>query len=150
MRQRCLNPHVFGYKRYGGRGISVCDRWLNSFENFFADMGERPAGKTLERIENDLGYSPNNCRWATHKEQSANTSRSHWLTFAGKTMILSDWSRELGISRSVLSLRAKRNLPAEEILRVLTDEERGARRRWRTYRLNNSNQSEANSYVQTQ
>jgi hypothetical protein len=71
MRQRCLNPRNPSYPRYGGRGITICDRWL-SFENFLTDMGERPEGKSLDRINNDLGYSPNNCRWATNKEQSRN------------------------------------------------------------------------------
>jgi hypothetical protein len=71
MRVRCSNPNSRNYKWYGARGVTVCERW-SSFENFLADMGERPEGRTLDRINNDLGYEPGNCRWATPKEQIAN------------------------------------------------------------------------------
>lgn len=80
MLQRCTNPKASRYARYGGRGIKVCDRWLESFENFLADMGDRPDGLTLERIDNEKGYEPGNCKWATHEEQSANTSKCRSIT----------------------------------------------------------------------
>lgn len=72
MKQRCYNTNIRNYKHYGGRGIKVCDRWLESFLNFLEDMGERPSGMSLDRINNDGNYEPSNCRWATNEQQNKN------------------------------------------------------------------------------
>lgn len=80
MRNRCLNPNFHAYARYGGRGIRICQRWLDSFEAFYADMGDPPPGCTLERRNNDEGYSPDNCVWADRKTQANNMHRHRKLT----------------------------------------------------------------------
>ena len=76
MRDRCSNPTDRAFAWYGGRGITVCDRWQHSYEDFLADVGRRPPGTSLDRIDNDLGYEPSNVRWATTAEQACNTSRT--------------------------------------------------------------------------
>ena len=106
MCSRCTNQNVFEFKDYGGRGIVVCDRWLNSFAAFFEDMGPRPSSKhSLDRIDNNGNYEPGNCRWATRKEQSRNTRASRMLTFMGETKCLTDWAIEIGLSPATLAKR---------------------------------------------
>jgi hypothetical protein len=107
MKTRCSNPNCKDYQRYGGRGISYCDAWEN-FEAFYADMGEKPDGMTLERIDYDKGYSPENCRWATDAEQQQNKSTNVWLVYGGKRMILSEWSKHLSIPTETLRNRLSR------------------------------------------
>jgi hypothetical protein len=94
---RCLNPKNPAYGNYGGRGITVCERWLQ-FENFFADMGARPSPElSLDRIDNDGNYEPGNCRWATREQQHRNRRVTIWVTVSGVKMICAEASKELGI-----------------------------------------------------
>ena len=104
MHQRCNSPTATHYDRYGGRGIVVCERW-DSYDNFLADMGEQPSkGMSIERIDNDGNYEPENCRWATHTEQMRNTRRNRYVEYGGRRMALSEAAELAGISyRTVLS-----------------------------------------------
>jgi hypothetical protein len=116
MLTRCTNPNSAAWRHYGGRGITVCTRWLQSFENFYADMGPRPDGMTLDRIDNNKGYSPENCAWVSRKAQSHNTRRNRYIEYDGKTLCLSDWARHLGIAQATLSSRLKNGWPLDRAL----------------------------------
>ena len=117
MRQRCTNPSDGAFDRYGGRGIAVSPRW-GTFANFLEDMGECPPGATLDRIDNEKGYEPNNCRWATRAQQNRNTRGNRWLTFDGRRMVLSDWAKERGINKTTLRMRLERGWPVEKSLNL--------------------------------
>lgn len=119
MRQRCENPRNKKYARYGGRGIRICDRW-QKFENFFKDMGEKPIGKTIERTNNDGNYEPGNCCWATPKQQANNTIRNRRITFGGRSLTLTEWSKEMGVNPSSLFERVEK----WGIERALTEQRR--------------------------
>lgn len=101
---RCFKKKNHKYPDYGGRGITVCDRWLD-FTAFYDDMGERPKGMTIERIDNGGNYEPDNCRWATPKEQANNTRRNRRITFNGETLNLTAWAERLGVTYGVLHWR---------------------------------------------
>ena len=117
MRGRCNNPDDPKYYRYGGRGITVCTRWQDSFENFLKDMGPRPGpGYSIERKNNDGNYTPNNCMWATRRQQQNNTVRNHFLMHAGKTLTVSQWAVELGVPVATLNYRIRAGWPVEKIL----------------------------------
>lgn len=116
MKARCYRPSSSGYKRYNGRGITVCDRWM-VFTNFLADMGEPPEGMTIERIDNDGPYSPDNCRWATRKEQANNTSANVYATIDGETKSAGEWSAEYGLPRKLLRDRVHRGESGVRLLR---------------------------------
>ena len=117
MIQRCSNPKNQRFADYGGRGVLVCDRWLESFENFLSDMGFKPTPKhTLDRVDNNKGYSPENCRWADPKTQMNNKKNNHYLEFNGETKSLSDWSLHTGIPYSCLSSRIARGWSVERAL----------------------------------
>lgn len=115
MRQRCENPNHPRYPLYGARGIFVCDRW-QSFDQFYADMGPCPPKHSIERDDNDGPYSPENCRWATQREQLRNRRNNHRITFLGRTQTLTDWAEELGQKYQTLQKRIKRGWPLERVL----------------------------------
>jgi len=115
MKQRCLNPNYSAYRFYGGRGIKVCERWL-SFSAFYADMGDRPPGKTLDRVNSNGHYSPKNCRWATRKQQQNNRDVCVLLTYKRETMTLMQWSDRTGIPYNTLALRHHSGWPPKKVL----------------------------------
>ena len=119
MKSRCLNVNNKSYPRYGGRGIKVCERWM-TFANFVEDMGERPPGTSLDRINNDGNYELSNCRWATVYEQSQNRSTNRNLTVNGETYCLSEWSRRTGINPSTIKRRKRAGYTDEEIFAPLS------------------------------
>lgn len=116
MRKRCYDPNNIGFKDYGGRGIMVCERWINSFENFFSDMGQRPAGTSIDRIDSNGNYEPSNCRWSTSKEQNSNTRSTHNLTYNGETLTVRGWGERLGINPQTLHKRLNLGWPTERVL----------------------------------
>jgi hypothetical protein len=117
MKGRCYNYNHPRYFDYGGRGITVCDRWRTSFEEFLADMGERPSpNHTLDRKDNNGNYEPGNCRWATIEEQGNNKSNNVRIEFNGKSMTVAQWSRYLGIPIKRIYSRIKYGLKTEEVL----------------------------------
>lgn len=121
IKQRCNYKNSNSYINYGGRGIKVCDRWENSFENFLADMGNRPSQKhSIDRIDNDGNYEPSNCRWATRTEQNRNTRQNRLLTFQGKTQCVSEWADELEIPAMAIRNRLHSGCDTKESLRPIT------------------------------
>ena len=102
MLQRCNNPNNDEYHRYAGNGITVCERW-SSFENFYADMGDKPEGTSLDRIDSTSGYTPNNCRWATYAEQSRNTKTAkRWFIDGVRYLSLNDAAKKLGVDNKTV------------------------------------------------
>lgn len=134
MKQRCLNQNAEGYEQYGGRGIKICQRWADSFEQFYKDMGKRPSLKhSIDRIDNDGDYSPENCRWATHDEQMQNTSKTIKVTFNGETKSLEYWCKKFGICSNTIRGRIKRGVfktYEEAILAPIKPKIKGAKGRF--------------------
>lgn len=125
MKNRCYYKANNRYPDYGGRGIMVCDRWLEpngqGFLNFLADMGPRPSPEhSVERKEVNGNYCPENCRWATLEEQAVNKNSNVNLTFCGKTQCIAEWSREVGIKANTISCRIKRGWSVEKTLATPT------------------------------
>lgn len=106
-KQRCFNANAHNYRHYGGRGVTMCDRWRDSFQAFFDDMGECPDGMSLERIDHNGDYEPGNCRWATQAEQVRNTRRNLMVEHAGRVMTAKDYARETGAIYSTLCARLR-------------------------------------------
>lgn len=115
MKDRCYRESVPNYPFYGGRGIKVCERW-HTFTNFYADMGQRPDGHSLNRINNDGDYEPANCRWSKLSEQSRNTRRNRMLTLDGTTRSLIEWAELHGLHPETLASRLRRGWPLSRAL----------------------------------
>lgn len=133
MRRRCNAQGDKDYPRYGARGITICDRWQESFSNFLEDMGERPDGTTLDRIDVNDNYTPENCRWATPLEQSNNQRTNVKITYRGETMNISQWARKLKIAEPTLRSRLKVwsvkkafEEPIDELMRTRSNQARMA------------------------
>lgn len=115
MRSRCGDPSNHRFSDYGGRGITVCERW-QVFENFLTDMGEPEAGKTIDRVDVNGNYEPGNCRWADDREQRFNKRSNRLLTFLGRTQPLNAWAEELGVPRTRIWARLNLGWSAERAL----------------------------------
>jgi len=117
MLTRCRNPNNIQWYLYGGRGITVCERWSgpNGFSNFFKDMGPRPVDHSIDRIDVNGHYEPRNCRWATAREQSNNTRMNHTLTYQGQTYSVREWGRRTGLGGTISS-RIRSRWSVEQIL----------------------------------
>lgn len=109
IKQRCRNPKNMGYYRYGAVGITMCDRWFNSFEAFLEDMGERPGLLTVDRLDGTKGYEPGNCRWATKIQQAQNTRSNVKITFGSATRSLSYWCHMFHMPHATASSRIKKD-----------------------------------------
>lgn len=130
MNRRCSSSSRSDFAHYGGRGIKVCDRWRESFENFLADMGHRPSPKhSIDSIDNDGNYEPGNCRWATQKEQTRNFCRNRLITARGKTQCQAAWAEELGVSSVLINQRLDKLGWTEE--EAVTVPKKTSIRKWR-------------------
>jgi hypothetical protein len=114
MRQRCAHEHGWLHTAYAGRGIYVCERWATSFANFYADMGPRPEGTSLDRIDNDGPYTPENCRWATRVQQARNKRNTIWLYIDGNKMAACDVAEQHGISTAEMNTRRLKGWTLEQ------------------------------------
>jgi hypothetical protein len=119
MKIRCLNPNATCFAHYGGRGITVCDRWRDSFAAFYADMGPRPSqNHSLDRIDNSKGYEPDNCRWNTSFVQARNRRSTRLLSAFGKSQCISDWAVEYGLTVPCLFARLRKGIQLEDALTI--------------------------------
>lgn len=117
MKTRCLNKHSKEYKRYGGRGIKICQSWIDSFESFLYDMGRAPSpNHSLDRMDNNGDYNFFNCRWATSKEQNNNSSNCNFITMNGKTLSVAAWAESYNVSYIMVYKRLMRGWNLKEAL----------------------------------
>lgn len=116
MRERCLNKNSKDFKRYGGRGIFICDEWKDSFQAFLRDMGEAPAGFSIDRIDNDNGYFKKNCRWADAKTQARNRRSNVLVAFGGQLLTVAEWAQKTGLERKTLEYRIRSGWTPERAL----------------------------------
>lgn len=127
MNRRCTNQEYAQWKDYGGRGISVCERWSSSYENFLADMGIKPFSKAqIDRIDNNGNYEPSNCHWVTRAENSRNKRSNRIISSQGETLILTDWAEKTGISESLIRHRLDVGWSTEEALNPVTRRRKGS------------------------
>ena len=139
MRKRCGDRKCKHYANYGGRGITVCERWQVSFENFLADMGERPEGDiSLDRIDVNGNYEPGNCRWATRVEQANNKRNNVMLTLNGVTKSQEQWAKELNLSHGAIVRRIKAGWPIERVLDPVR-QKTGPKPGWKTSSTSTAN-----------
>lgn len=115
MRSRCTNPNTTAFIDYGGRGVTVCDRWLDSFDSFLEDMGPKPKGYSLDRIDVNKGYSPENCRWASWNTQANNRRNTIYIEFKGESHSISEWAEILGTRWANIYQRLRISSPEETI-----------------------------------
>lgn len=119
MKNRCYNSNTRYYVHYGGRGITICDRWLNSFLDFYQDMGPRPSkDHSIDRIDNNGNYCPENCRWATKSEQANNKRNNHRIEYNGKIQTVTEWSKELNIDPGIIYSRLVYGWSIEDALSI--------------------------------
>lgn len=117
IKQRCLNARSKAYQNYGGRGVTICDRWVHSFENFLEDMGPKPSPQhTIERQDNNGNYEPGNCRWATATEQGRNKRNNRLLEFDGARLTVPEWAERLGVKQDTLYMRLHRGWSVADVL----------------------------------
>lgn len=127
IKSRVYNPNVDSYSRYGGRGIAMCQRWLDSFENFLEDMGKRPSKRhSIDRFPDEDGdYGPENCRWALPKPQAERRSTSRWFEYKGERKVLSDWLKQFGVTYVGVSANLAKGISFEETIERLVNKVKG-------------------------
>ena len=160
MKDRCRNPNAKSWKDYGGRGISVCERWRTSYDAFVSDMGPRPKGYVLDRIDNDGNYEPGNCRWVDRVTSQRNRRVCVRVTIEGKEYLLADLADKSPLKRDVVLDRARRGMPLEQVLSperrrdlsglALGGLANGARNRAKTHCKKGHEFTEANTFVTPQ